>query len=211
MTVGIQIQDGEGTRVKAGVTPVQALKVNIVRTRAQDIDSNVLTGLTIYHEYLKNSAGSSNMDVNGSLAKPIVFFKNAEVGKTFYITHFRLIFNSTNMNTATAGELQRFGPVAAPGLTNGILLTITQNGNITNYFLDPIQSIIDFFNYSDSYVNFQDGISAGVDFLSFEFVLETPLILTEGSFDNISIYIRDNITAIALFRAILHGYYEVKQ
>jgi hypothetical protein len=207
MTVEFQIQDGEGTRLKAGVTIDRAIKVTSIPWRSQDIDESILTRHKFYNSYIADATGSSVLNVNGSVA-PRIFSQGSATNKTIYITKFRIIFNSSNMTLSTT-DSRRFGPVTAPGLTNGISMSINQDGNNNLYFLTNIKTISDFLDYNDSYVNLSGAVATNVDFLSFDFSFVDPVVLAPGSFDNVTVTINDDLSGIALFRMILKGYYEI--
>lgn len=209
MSTPIVIKDGTGTNTKTSVTSEHAVRVSPVQPPGDEVGIKILTRNKILRDFFVNSSGSKNINVNGSVTNEL-FSISSKNGIIKYITSMRVILNDGNMDMATAGQVQRFGDsAAAPGLANGILLNVTQAGIVTNLFIDPIQNIGDFLNYSDNFTNIKDGVTAGVDLLIFDFNFETPIVLFEGSFDAINLTVRDNLTPTNLFQILVRGYQEV--
>lgn len=209
MSTPIVIKDGTGTNVKTSVTSENALRVSVVQPPGKEIDVNILTRHKLLRDFLKNSTNSKDLNVNGSVTNQVFSFSSS-LNYIKYITSMRIILNDGNLDMSTAGQVQRFGDAAgAPGLTNGLLFDITQSGNITNLFIDPIKNIGDFLNYSDDFTNIKDGIAGGVDFLSFDFNFEVPIVFVSGSLDTMTLTVRDNLTAMNLFQVLVKGYQEV--
>lgn len=67
----------------------------------------------------------------GTLATPQEYYAGPEAGKVWHLT--RILFEMTH---TAAGDLGKFGAIAAPGLTNGVLLRALINGQygtLTNW------------------------------------------------------------------------------
>ena len=208
MSTPIVIKNGTGTNVKANVTSENAVRVSTVPISASEVDVNILTRYKVLREFFIDTSSSRNLNINGSITN-VEFKISSSINKVKYITSLRFIFNDGNMDMSTAGQLTRFGDAAAtPGLTNGLNLTISQSGTITEIFPDSIKNIGDFLNYSDGFTNIKDAVSAGIDFLSFDFNFEQPIVLTTDNLDKISVTIKDNLTAVTFFNVLARGYQE---
>jgi hypothetical protein len=209
MTIGIQISDGEGTQVKAGVTPEHALKVTSVPMSFKYIDVLESSRYKLYKQYLKDVNGNYEMNVNGS-SSPVEFFQKTITDQVLCIVSIRMLFNSQFMNITSGVNFRRFGTAAtAPGLTNGLTMTIYQNGYITDYFLNNVKNVGDFFDYNDEYTNLVGAVASNVDFLSFDFEFESPVILVGGTQDSITVTVSDDLSSLVQFRTIVHGYREI--
>lgn len=209
MSTPIIIRDGTGTNVRVGATSEHALRVSNITPPGHEIDAKILTRYKILRDFFINSSGSPNLNVNGSVTS-VPFNFSSTTGKIRYVTSLRFIFNDGNMDMSTSGQARRFGDAAAaPGLTNGLTMTISQGGIITNVFASTVQNIGDFLNYADDFVNIIDAISNGVDFLSFDFKFEQPIVLTTDNLDTITITVQDNLTAVDFFQILVRGYQEI--
>jgi len=119
----------------------------------------------------------------------------------------RFLFNDTNLNLSS-GEFDRFGSVTAGSLSNGITLVLHQGGSTVSLFTNPILYIGHFMDYATNYQNFVGALGAGTDFLSFDFDMEQPIPLAEGSADKIVCTINDDMSNLDLFEVSLFGYKE---
>lgn len=206
MPIRNHIEDGGGTGRLTDVTARDALKVQTMPETAVGIPQRVLTALLVEREYLTNSAGSSSLNVNGSVTA-VDFTIDAEPGVTKWITGFDVLLEDGQMDMSTT-EFRRFGD-AAVTLTNGILIFAEQSGVTTNIAVDPIQIMGDFFNYADSYVNLVNAVAANTDFLRWTFMLDKPIVIPAGSQDRFVFRIRDDLTAMNSFKVVARGYKEL--
>lgn len=206
MPIRNHIEDGGGTGRLTDVTARDALKVQTMPETAVGIPQRVLTALLVEREYLTNAAGSSNLNVNGSVTA-VDFSVRAETGVTKWITGFDVLFEDGQMDMSTT-EFRRFADAAAT-LTNGILIFAEQSGVTTNIAVDPIQVMGDFFNYADSYVNLVNAVAANTDFLRWTFMLDKPIVIPAGTQDRFVFTIRDDLTAMNSFKVIARGYKEL--
>lgn len=206
MPIRNHIEDGGGTGRLTDVTARDALKVQTMPETAVGIPQRVLTALLVEREYLTNSAGSSNLNINGSVTA-VDFSVRAESGVTKWVTGFDVLFEDGQLDMSTT-EFRRFGDAAAT-LTNGILIFAEQSGVTTNIAVDPIQIMGDFFNYADSYVNLVNAVAANTDFLRWTFMLDKPIVIPAGSQDRFVFRIRDDLTAMNSFKVVARGYKEL--
>lgn len=206
MPIRNHIEDGGGTGRLTDVTARDALKVQTMPETAVGIPQKVLTALLVEREYLTNAAGSSSLNVNGSVTA-VDFSVRAETGVTKWITGFDVLFEDGQMDMSTT-EFRRFADAAAT-LTNGILIFAEQSGVTTNIAVDPIQVMGDFFNYADSYVNLVNAVAANTDFLRWTFMLDKPIVIPAGTQDRFVFTIRDDLTAMNSFKVIARGYKEL--
>lgn len=206
MPIRNHIEDGGGSGKLTDVTPREALKVQPLPETAVGIPQRVLTALLVLREYLTNSAGSSNLNIDGSVTA-VDFSIDSDITVTKWITGFDVLFEDGQLDMSTT-EFRRFGD-AAVTLTNGILIFAEQSGVTTNISVDPIQIMGDFFNYADSYVNLINAIAANTDFLKWTFMLDKPIVIPAGSQDRFVFRIRDNLTAMNSFKVIARGYKEL--
>lgn len=206
MPIRNHIEDGGGSGKLTDVTPREALKVQPLPETAVGIPQKVLTALLVEREYLTNSAGSSNLNIDGSVTA-VDFSIRAQSGITKWITGFDVLFEDGQLDMSTT-EFRRFGD-AAVTLTNGILIFAEQSGVTTNIAVDPIQIMGDFFNYADGYINLINAIAANTDFLKWTFMLDKPIVIPAGTQDRFVFRIRDNLTAMNSFKVIARGYKEL--
>jgi hypothetical protein len=203
-----KIISGQGRPWAAGVTRDQALKVEVMPTRRTGIDSSLASAEKLYRDYFRNGA-SSAMNVLGSLATPVRFTIASKTDRLLAIRGLRIFFDSTFMDCAGA-ELRRFGAVATgTALVNGLTLVAIQGNDNTSIFADPVVVIGDFFQYTETFINRVDGVAAGTDILNFRIDFEIPVILPAGSSDRIEFSVRDDLRAIASFKALAFGTQEL--
>lgn len=206
MPIRNHIEDGGGTGRLADVTLRDAIKVQPLPETAVGIPAKVLSALLLEREYLTNAAGSSSLNVDGSVTA-VDFSVRADPEVTKWITGFVVLFEDGQLDMSTT-EFRRFGDAAAT-LTNGLLIFAEQSGVTTNIAVDPIQIMGDFFNYADSYVNLVNAIAANTDFLRWSFMLDKPIVIPAGSQDRFVFTVRDNLTAMNSFKVIARGYKEL--
>jgi hypothetical protein len=152
------------------------------------------------------------MNIDGSTTSTL-FKIAAEEGKIKWINAFRIMFHDTNMEMDT-NDVRRFGDAAvSPGLTNGVEVFVHQSGTNTNFFIEPIKAMVDFLPYMakgpDGFTNLPNSITTQDDYLHFDFVLNTPVVLPVGSPDYLGISINDDLRLIAFMRGIAEGYQEI--
>ena len=209
MTAKTTIVDGTGSKKEAKVTRDHALRVTQLDAYGFETPDEVLTRYKLYRGFLLDSAGSKNLNVNGSVI-PVEFSVSSSPGKILYVTEARVLLNGTyfEMNT---NDFRRFGLATVGGgsLTNGITFTASQGGVETLLFAEPIKQSGDFFNYCDDFTNLTNAVSSQSDFLSFDFHFDQPITLPESVSDKLFMTIRDNLTAIELFQVIVRGWQEV--
>jgi hypothetical protein len=210
MSIDVLIRDGTGTRVTANVNRDNALKVYMTEPSLRDeaeTGYEELTRKKQYRDWLRTSAGSYEMNINGSVT-PVLFEETAEASKVKWITSWRIVMNDTYMELET-NDFRRFGTAAtAPGLTNGLEFYFVQGGRQIDVFLEPVKKIGDFMDYADSFINLVNAVSSQEDYLSFDFIFDQPVCLPAGSNDKIVMKVADNLTAVDLMRVIVRGWQE---
>jgi len=207
MAMPIYIQDpATGRRMQ--VTSEGALYVNIVEGAAAELPVETLTRRKLLRGFLLN-ASSKELNVDGS-STPVEFIAGSDDAKTKWLTSARVLFNGTNLEMNT-NDFRRFGAATASqtALTNGLEFFAIQGGIQTNFFIEPIARMGDFFTYSDDYLNIVNSISSQSDFLFFDFVFEQPIVIPPGTADRIVMRVNDDLTSIDLFHVIIRGYQEI--
>jgi hypothetical protein len=204
-----QIKDGTGSEYVAQVTRDHALKVTQTVINVSDLTPDELTRRRYFNDFLTVSGGSSiEMNVDGSTT-PVSFDIKALTGFVIFVERIRFVFHDTNMDMG-GGNAGRFASAAAaPGLTNGLLLSVTQGGDVTEVFSLPVQVMGDFFQYSEDFTNITGAFGAGVDFLAFDFEFREPVPLSVPISDKVEVLVRDDLTSLDLFHAIATGVKEV--
>lgn len=210
MSLPVIIRSGTGAIRDAHVTEEHALLVASQATDGFELSDSSLTRYKLFRTFLKNSAGSIEMNINGSVT-PMEFTVTSEPGKILYISIMRFIINGTyfEMNTQ---DFRRFGAATVGGgsLTNGITLVAFQGGVQTSLFAYPIRQSGDFFDYADDFINLTNAVSAQSDFLSFDMHFLQPVVLPEAVEDRMVLTIRDNLTSVDQFRCLIRGWQESK-
>lgn len=192
MSVKTEIIDGKGRGRSAEVTPGGTLLVTPQTETARGIDPARLANQLVLSERFTDENGSSEQVVDGSVT-PVDFSIRAEQGVTKWVTGFRLIIIGPNLDIST-NQLRRYGAAAA-GLTNGIQIESFQAGETANITANPVQTIADYFLYQDDFLSLVSSISNNEDLLTFDFLFVRPVVLVEGSTDEVIIRIRDDMTA----------------
>ena len=208
MSINVKIEDPCSGR-EAKVTSDGALKVSQVTRSSADISSAELTLHKQYRNFLVNSAGSEDMNVDGSVT-PVEFGLEAQTSSIIWITSARFILNGVNLELDT-NDFRRFGAATASQtpLANGVEFFLEQSGVETQIFASPVTVIGDFMNYADNFTNFINTVGAQEDFLSFDFNFDVSIALAPGSIDYITVRINDDLTLIDLFQVIVRGYQEI--
>lgn len=208
MSLKTKIQDGQGSARLVGITQDHALKVSIIPNSSRDLNLNQITRNKILRGFFENEDGYQFLNVNGSIDTKIYNAKPG-VNTVFYIYALRFIFNGSDMDISRGDEATKFGIAAnSPGLTNGIIVQAIQGTIPTDIITRPVKNIAGFLDYSDEFVNLIDGVSNGVDYLSFDFNFEVPIILLPEVQDSISVFIRDDLSSINSFKILYRGYME---
>jgi len=208
------LTNGLGKKFFAQVYSNGAVKVSHADVSSFERSISELTRNKVLTELFSDSSGSTDLNVDGSAVTQI-FSIDSEVGKIKYICSLRLIFNDTFMKIDNS-ESRRFGSAAtSPGLTNGLTLTVSQGGIITEVFTSPVKAIGDFYRYaggqgtpSAGIVNDEGSIGPNIDFLMAAIEFPKPVVLPAGVIDNISIKVQDDLTSIDLFEVIASGFQE---
>lgn len=211
MSVKHRIVDGEGSNIEAGVTQDHALKVSVVPQSTKEIieggGTDLLVRTKYLAEYLTDSAGSNDLNVDGATTVTD-FFIGSEVGKVKTIYEVRFILEDTQMDLGTA-EGKRFASAANNGLTNGLKFFVSQQGTDTDIFARPVTNIASFLNYSSNFVNEAGSLGAGIDLLVVTINFPNPIVIVEGQLDKITVRIQDNVSALNLFNVLGIGTQEL--
>lgn len=192
MSVKTEIIDGKGRGRSAEVTPAGTLLVVPQTETARGIDAETIANQLVLSERFTDSAGAFEQVVDGSVT-PVEFAIRAEQGFTKWIRGFRLVIIGPNLDI-NSNQLRRYGALAG-GLTNGIEIESFQSGETANIAATPIQTIADYFLYQDDFTSLTGAISATEDLLTIDFLFARPVVLVEGTNDEVIIRIRDDLTA----------------
>lgn len=192
MSVKTEIIDGKGRGRSSEVTPSGALLVNAQTETARGIDPETIANQLVLSERFVNESGSSEQAVDGSVT-PVEFAIRAEQSVTKWVKGFRLIIIGPNLDIST-NQLRRYGATGG-GLTNGIQIESFQSGETASITAAPVSTIADYFLYQDDFTSLVNSISATEDLLTFDFEFVRPVVLVEGSTDEVIIRIRDDLTA----------------
>jgi len=203
---------GHASGQTAEVLSNSAVCVTQVVTPASDVRASNAQQRKLLVTKFADDAGATGMDVDGS-STAVPYRVKAEDDRIRTLLEVRIIHHATNMNLAS-NESRRFGPTAAPGLTNGLDFTASQTGVMTSIFADPVQVIGDYYRYAsgpNAIVNDVDAIAASTDFLMVTIPFHVPVVLMPGSNDCIDITVQDDLTAagFVLIEALAYGYQEV--
>lgn len=219
MALPVHIRSGKNGHL-AYVTPEQALKVVNCPPQAINLTNNELTNRKALFELFTDDLGSSAMNVNASLAAPRTFYIRSQSFKfpgisSFieykyqFVTNIRLFMRSVTLDPSTGSDMRRFGPVAG-GLTNGILMSVTQANIKTDIFLWPAKLLADMFEQVTSYMSFPSVTSTPTtDMLILNIAFQEPIVIPAHSLDRIDIVIQDNLSGIAEMHAQVTGFYEL--
>ena len=198
------ITDGKGTGTKAMIDDQSALVVSVTTSPPLITQKN-----KIYRAYLANSAGSTDMRVNGSVTN-VEFYTPASGTADRYIAQLSFII-------ADAGAiLSKFGAITA--LTNGCKLTYERLGE-TITIHSALKSNWDFIRLSLGNPAFGDagtafivnnvfGTSEGViPIIDFTKIMPPYGIkLDEGTIQRLILTVRDDCTLVDQFDCIAYGF-----
>lgn len=200
MTLDARIQDpltGERMALRNGVIPTYALRA---------------PGFVLAPEDVRNmgpwsSQIGDDLNVDGSTT-PQEFTVTSSQAEVILVKEVRLLFHAANAKL-DSNEVRRFGPVAAPGLTNGLRVYSVQQGVESDLFVSPVKTMGDFFTYARAgaspVANIVDGVSAGVDIVVITIDLLAPVGLYPSSLDRLVVKVQDDLTGLALFNAFAFG------
>lgn len=192
MSVKTEIIDGKGRGRSAEVTPGGTLLVTPQTETARGVDAETIANQLVLSERFVDESGSFEQVVDGSVT-PVEFAIRAEQGFTKWVRGFRLIIIGPNLDIST-NQLQRYGATSG-GLTNGIQIESFQSGETASVTAAPVLTIADYFLYQDDFTSLVNSISNNEDLLTFDFLFVRPVVLVEGSTDEVIIRIRDDLTA----------------
>ena len=161
-------------------------------------------------QYMKNSAGASDMRVNGATTN-VEFYIEADDDFDTYIKSVSVVIGDA------AALLSKFGALAA--LTNGVLFTHETIDLGTTIIHDALKTNFNFIRLSLGNPSFGDGVNAFLagkvagtseaylPVINFTDIFGLPwgLRLRKGTKDRLVFTVRDNITAIDQFDAIAYG------
>lgn len=211
MALPSQIKDGEGSGLKAGVTPDHALKVTVVPYSARFFSREDLVGLArfkLLRKYLTDSNGSYDINVDASVTTKYFKYRPTAT-EVAYVTGLRFILEGTELELDT-NDAKRFGLATAGStpLTVGVSCAVVQGAIQTYIFPEPVKVMGDFLAWIDDFTSLRNIISSQSDFLSFDIVFDTPIVLAGALSDELVVSIGDDLTAIDKFRAVTRGYFE---
>lgn len=206
-----RLASGVGKPYRAQVTSENALKVTTVQSSVSvSLESGELAALArkrIFVGKFMDSGGSRDLNVDGS-STPVDFEICSCPLNVKSIQSIRLILHGDDLEIQT-DKSRRFGKANdGDPLVNGIRLIILQEGVETDYFVDTVKVLGDFYTYADSIVNDKDAIVGGGDFFMAEFDLPVPVIIIPNSFDKIIVRIQDPMTELELFHVNAYGWQE---
>ena len=208
MAMPTYIQD-PSTGQRLQVSGDGALRVELVEGAAFELPVQTLTRRKVLRDFLRDTSSSIDLNVDGSTT-PIEFREEAEITRTKWITSARVLLNGINLEMNSL-DFRRFGQATATQtpLSNGLEFFVIQGGVQTNFFIDPIVRMGDFFDYADDYLNIVNAVSAQSDFLYFDFRFEQPVVIPPSTTDRVVMRINDDLTNIDLFHVIMRGYQEI--
>jgi hypothetical protein len=192
MPVKTEIIDGKGRGRSAEVTPAGTLLVVPQTETARGIDAETIANQLVLSERFTDSTGAFEQVVDGSVT-PVEFAIRAEQGFTKWVRGFRLVIIGPNLDI-NSNQLRRYG-AATTGLTNGIEIESFQSGETADIAATPIQTIADYFLYQDDFTSLTGAITNNDDLLTIDVLFPRPVVLVEGTTDEVIIRIRDDITA----------------
>lgn len=205
MALDVRIADGAGGRGKGALDIGGGLTVTMNPYPAHS-DQDITT---IYRENLKNSAGASDMRVDGSVT-PVEFSVSADSEVDIFITTVSFLISDAG------AELNEFG--ALTELTNGCDFYYSNSegevniatGLKTNFSIIRLCSGIPSFGDASSAFRAANvtGISeAFLPIFSFQtFGLPFGIRLAAGSVQKIGFRVNDNLTDLDTFDAICYGF-----
>ena len=192
MSIKSKILDGRGSDRCAGVTPALSMQVQQVPVSARGLPIDVIANLSVLIEKFSDPAGATEQVVDGSVT-PVEFSITEEKGFTKWVTGFRLVLIGPGLDIST-NQIRNYGSTGG-GLTNGVEIEVEQKGIVTPITLDPVQRLSDYFPYQEGFLNLVGVISAADDLLNLDFTFPTPVVLTSGSKDKVTLRVNDDLTA----------------
>jgi len=168
------------------------------------------SGISPFRQYMKNSAGASDMRVNGATTN-VEFYIEADDDFDTYIKSVSVVIGDAS------ALLSSFGGIAA--LSNGVLFTHETIDLGTTIIHDALKTNFNFIRLSLGNPSFGDGVNAFLagkvagtseaylPVINFTDIFGLPwgLRLRKGTKDRLVFTVRDNITAIDQFDAIAYG------
>ena len=209
MSIKNLIQDGEGTKVTAGVTSDHALKVAIIDSSAKDIiqsNPDILTRQKILVASFMDNTSSVNLNVDGSVSYRD-FYIESEINTLKSLHTIRFVLNDTQL-ALSGSEGTRFGSGHPSGLANGIRFFAEQGGDEIDIFVEPVQILADFLNYSSEFINEAGSLGAGLDLVVVQFDLPRLVNVVPGVIDKLVVRVQDDLTSLDKFRVFGMGYQE---
>ena len=203
--------DRGGNSHELAITDQGSIRAEVVSSLGSTVPAEVLTRYKLYYEFLTNISGSKDLIVDGS-SSPVEFNILAEEGSIKWIQKLRILIEGERWSTSSSGDMRRFGQVVGTaGLSNGILLQVQQSGNIEDIFIEPIEIMRDFFNYTTDFESFPNAVASGVDFLSMDILFTQAISLPFGVQDKLFCTIQDDLEDpdFDRFEMLAIGYQEI--
>lgn len=194
---------GTGDKHHAKVTGDNALVVAVIPSNPKYIPFKVLNVQHWQNGFLRDSAGSADMTINGATT-PTEFGVFSQNDRHIFVEKVTLTLHSSGMKL-DSNEIRQFG--AAGLLGNGIDLVYRFAGETFDLFGNDVKALSQFYRYSDSVEGVTDGISAGVDFVVVTKTFPRPLGIEAQTDDQLVINITDDLTGLTLFEAEYEGYH----
>ena len=153
------------------------------------------------------NGSSQDMAIDGA-SSPVTFAISGESGKAIYIDKIKFTLIGRDLKV-DSNDLYRFGEATAKNstLTNGVLLRTTNTLGTTDIFYNPVKTIMGFLDYAEDVVNLVN-FSGSTDLFSFSVKFRCCVPLFSSS-DNVSCIIRDDLTDLTDFYAMVFGRTEV--
>jgi hypothetical protein len=206
MTINTILEDGRGTGNRVKISDEGELHV-VVHNHPPDEESTLAEPL---REFLTNSAGASDMRVDGSTTN-VIFSIEADAEKDIYIRSLSFVIADAS------ATLNKFGNLAA--LTNGCVLAWSNQSLGETIIGDNLTTNFEFVrlclgnpSFGDGTAAFRAGNVAGasegyIPVLNFQdvFGMDYGIRLRRGTTDKITLTIRDNVSGVDQFNAIAYG------
>lgn len=168
---------------------------NVGRVKV-DVSPNPRPGLRIA-EFLKESGGSSDMNVDGSVT-PVTFSAAPPTGKKWFIHSVTLIIEDSSIN------FKKFGGIAG-GLTNGIEFRVKEGG-LAEVTLGTFKTNGDFHLFTTD-IRLD---SASTDFLTVNVNMRenagTTLELSAANSEIFKLITNDNLISVDRFNVLIKGF-----
>lgn len=147
-----------------------------------------------FHDLIRQSNGSRNMNVSGSLAVPVDYEFAPAQGETWHIE--RLLFGIDDVGLTDMGL---FGGITA--LPNGLLITVKTRGQI--YTIGKIKDNVDIAMIFPGTTLGQSGVLDTADGMCGSLMFQNKIHLTGDSQDYIRISVRDDLRGINILRSMV--------